>query len=111
MVADMFSALLLLTTSLVSLCCLLFAFRSIGKEREAYYFYPLFLFLITGVNGSFLTGDLFNLYVCFEVMLISSYVFLSLGGTKIQLRESIKYILTNIVSLSFSGWRLRIYMR
>ncbi|KMY48777.1 Na+/H+ antiporter subunit D [Peribacillus loiseleuriae] len=98
MVADMFSALLLLTTSVVSFCCLLFAFRSIGKEREASYFYPMVLFLITGVNGSFLTGDLFNLYVCFEVMLISSYVLITLGGTKKQLRESIKYVLTNIVS-------------
>ncbi|MBA9028123.1 Na+/H+ antiporter subunit D [Peribacillus huizhouensis] len=98
MVADMFSALLLLTTSVVSFCCLLFAFHSIGKEREASYFYPMFLFLITGVNGSFLTGDLFNLYVCFEVMLISSYVLISLGGTKKQLRESVKYVLTNIVS-------------
>lgn len=98
MVADMFSVLLLLITSLVAFCCLLFAFRSIGKEREVFYFYPLFLFLITGVNGSFLTGDLFNLYVCFEVMLIASYVLITLGGTKIQLRESIKYILVNVVS-------------
>ena len=98
MVADMFSALLVLTSSLVALCCLIYAFRSIGKDRESYYFYPLFLFLITGVNGSFLTGDLFNLYVCFEVMLISSYVLITLKGTKIQLRESFKYILVNVVS-------------
>jgi multicomponent Na+:H+ antiporter subunit D len=98
MVADMFSALLLLATSIVAFCCLFYAFRSIGKEREMHYFYPLVLFLITGVNGSFLTGDLFNLYVCFEVMLISSYVLISLGGTKIQLRESVKYILVNIIS-------------
>lgn len=98
MVADMFSSLLLLTTSIVAICCLLYAFRSIGEERESHYFYPLFLFLITGVNGSFITGDLFNLFVCFEVMLISSYVLISLGGTKVQLRESIKYVLTNIIS-------------
>ena len=98
MVADMFSTLLVFSSSLVALCCLLYAFRSIGKERESYYFYPLFLFLLTGVNGSFLTGDLFNLYVCFEVMLISSYVLITLKGTKIQLRESFKYILVNVVS-------------
>ncbi|KKK36024.1 monovalent cation/H+ antiporter subunit D [Mesobacillus campisalis] len=98
MVADMFSGMLLLTTSIVSLLCLVFAFYSIGKEREAHYFYPLYLFLITGVNGSFLTGDMFNLFVCFEVMLISSYVLISLGGTGIQLRESIKYVLINILS-------------
>lgn len=98
MVVDMFSAILLLITSIVSLCCLLYAIHSIGIERESYYFYPLFLFLIAGVNGSFITGDIFNLFVCFEVMLVSSYVLISLGGTKIQLRESIKYILVNLIS-------------
>ncbi|SHJ97565.1 Na+/H+ antiporter subunit D [Desulforamulus aeronauticus] len=98
LVIDMFSGLLILTTSIVSFGCILFAFNSIGLEREQFYFYPFMLFLITGVNGSFLTGDLFNLFVCFEVMLISSYVLISLGGTKVQLRESIKYVLINIMS-------------
>ncbi|GHI00794.1 Na+/H+ antiporter subunit D [Neobacillus kokaensis] len=99
-VADMFAALLLLSASIVALFCLLYSFRSIGREREEHYFYPLFLFLIAGVNGSFLTGDLFHLFVCFEVMLISSYVLISLGGTGRQLRESLKYILVNVVSSS-----------
>lgn len=98
MVIDMFAAILLLVTSIVAICCILYAFNSIGRERESFYFYPLFLFLIAGVNGSFITGDIFNLFVCFEVMLVSSYVLISLGGTKIQLRESIKYILVNIIS-------------
>ncbi|WP_316568636.1 Na+/H+ antiporter subunit D [Neobacillus sp. YIM B06451] len=98
MAADMFSALLLLTASIVSLFCFIYAFRSIGMEREKNFFYPLFLFLLTGVNGSFITGDIFNLFVCFEVMLISSYVLISIGGTRIQLRESIKYVLVNLTS-------------
>lgn len=98
MVADMLAALLILTTSVVAICCLLYAFHSIGKGRENHYFYPLFLFLITGVVGSFLTGDIFNLFVCFEVMLVSSYVLISLGGEKVQLRESLKYILINLIS-------------
>lgn len=98
MVIDMFAAILLFVTSIVAICCILYAFNSIGRERESFYFYPLFLFLIAGVNGSFMTGDIFNLFVCFEVMLVSSYVLISLGGTKIQLRESIKYILVNIIS-------------
>lgn len=101
MVADMFSAILVLATSIVSICCLLYAFPTIGRKREEYYFYPLFLILITGVNGSFLTGDLFNLFVCFEVMLVASYVLISLGSTKAQLRESVKYILINIISSFF----------
>jgi multicomponent Na+:H+ antiporter subunit D len=101
LVVDMFSAILLVTTSIVSIACIVYAFRTIGEKREKYYFYSLFQFLITGVNGSFLTGDLFNLYVCFEVMLLSSYVLLSLGGTRIQLRETIKYVLINTLSSTF----------
>ena len=98
LVADMFSALLILTTNIIAFCCMLFAFKTIGKEREEYYFYPLFLFLITGVNGSFLTGDLFNLYVFFEVLLLASYVLVILGGKKVQLREAMKYVIINIIS-------------
>lgn len=100
-VSDMFSALLLLATSIVSVCCLIYAFPSIGRKQEKLYFYPLFLFLITGVNGSFLTGDLFNLYVFFEVFLVASYVLITLGGSKRQLRESLKYIFTNIIASAF----------
>jgi multicomponent Na+:H+ antiporter subunit D len=98
LVADMFAALLVLTTYIVALACLWFAFSSIGQARERFYFYPFFQFLLVGVCGSFLTGDLFNLFVFFEVMLISSYALITLGGTKLQLRESLKYILVNIVS-------------
>ncbi|MDD4752996.1 MAG: Na+/H+ antiporter subunit D [Desulfitobacteriaceae bacterium] len=98
LVADMFAVLLVLVAALVTFCCLCYAFSSIGRERGRHYFYPLCLFLIAGVNGSFLTGDIFNLFVCFEVMLVASYVLISLGGTKVQLRESFKYILINMLS-------------
>lgn len=98
LVADMLSTLLVLTTLVVCLACLLYTFDSIGKDRENYYVYPFILVLICGVNGSFLTGDIFNLFVFFEVMLIASYVLISLGGKKFQLRESLKYVLINMVS-------------
>jgi len=97
-VADMLAALLVLTTTIIGLFCLLYSFRSIGEERERHYYYPLFQFLLVGVSGSFLTGDIFNLFVCFEVMLISSYALIVHGGTKLQLRESLKYMLVNILS-------------
>lgn len=100
-VADSFSILLVLTTSIVTIICLLYAFASIGKARENMFFYPFVLFLVAGVNGSFLTGDLFNLFVCFEVMLLASYVLISLGGKKIQLQESFKYVGINVLSSWF----------
>ncbi|MDN4069024.1 Na+/H+ antiporter subunit D [Paenibacillus vini] len=100
-VGDMFSALLLLATSIVAVCCLIYAFTTMGRKQQKLYFYPLFLFLVTGVNGSFLTGDLFNLYVFFELFLVSSYVLITFGGEKRQLRESLKYIFTNIISSAF----------
>ncbi|WP_438350509.1 Na+/H+ antiporter subunit D [Paenibacillus sp. FA6] len=98
LVADMFSALLVLTASVVGGACLFFSFASIGEERERFYYYTFFHFLLTGVFGSFLTGDLFNLFVCFEVLLVASYAMIVLGGTKVQLRETLKYILINVIS-------------
>src|SRR5690625_679095 len=100
-VADSFSMLLVLTTSIVTAICLLYAFSSIGKRRERMYFYPFVNFMVAGVNGSFLTGDLFNLFVCFEVMLVASYVLITLGGEKFQLKESIKYLAVNVLSSWF----------
>ncbi|WP_226669482.1 Na+/H+ antiporter subunit D [Metabacillus litoralis] len=98
LVADMYASLLVLTTSIIGLTALLFAFSSITPDREKFYFYPVVQFLLLGVTGAFLTGDIFNLFVFFEVMLMSSYMLIVLGSSKIQLRESIKYILVNIIS-------------
>lgn len=97
-VADSFALILVLTASIVTTICLLYAFATIGERHEKMFFYPFVLFLIAGVNGSFLTGDIFNLFVCFEVMLLASYVLVALGGEKFQLRESLKYVLINVVA-------------
>lgn len=98
LVADMYASLLVLTTSIIGFTSLLFAFSTISKDRENFYFYPAVQFLILGVSGAFLTGDIFNLFVFFEVMLMASYMLIVLGSTKIQLRESMKYILVNVIS-------------
>lgn len=97
-VADSFALILVLTASIITFICLIYAFASIGERHERMFFYPFVLFLIAGVNGSFLTGDIFNLFVCFEVTLLASYVLVALGGEKIQLRESLKYVLINVVA-------------
>ncbi len=76
----------------------LYAFGSIREQHERFYLYPFILLLLCGVNGSFLTGDIFNLFVFFEVMLIASYVLLSLGGGKRQLRKALKYVMINMIS-------------
>ncbi|URN96491.1 MAG: Na+/H+ antiporter subunit D [Candidatus Pristimantibacillus lignocellulolyticus] len=98
LVGDMLAVLLVTVASFVTLMCLLFGFNSFEMGHKRHFVYPMILVLLSGVNGSFLTGDLFNLFVFFEVMLIASYVLIVLGGKKIQLRESIKYVLINVIS-------------
>lgn len=97
-VADSFAMLFVTTASVVSLLCILFAFRSFEESFEKMFVYPLILLMIAGVNGSFLTGDIFNLFVCFEVMLLASYVLITIGGGKERLRESLKYVLINVLA-------------
>src|SRR5690606_7455584 len=66
-----------------------------------YGYFPIFHFLIMGLNGAFLTGDIFNLYVWFEVIIISSFVLLTLGGRKPQLEGAVKYMAMNILASTF----------
>lgn len=99
-VADTFSVLMVLTSSIVTVFCLLYAFSTISERHENMFIYSFVLLLVGGVNGSFLTGDIFNLFVCFEVMLMASYVLVALGGEKVQLRESLKYVLINVIGSS-----------
>jgi multicomponent Na+:H+ antiporter subunit D len=101
MVVDMLSAILVLTTTIVSATIIFYSFRLIDEHRERHFYYFLIQMLLVGVNGSFVTGDIFNLYVFFEIFLISSYVLMVLGSTKGQLRETYKYVVLNILASIF----------
>ncbi|MFC3039133.1 Na+/H+ antiporter subunit D [Virgibacillus xinjiangensis] len=98
LVMDGLAALLVFTTNIVAVACAFYAPHAGLGEKERFYFYSFFFFLITGVSGAFITGDLFNLFVFFEVLLMASYALITLGGGKTQLRESLKYLLINLFS-------------
>jgi multicomponent Na+:H+ antiporter subunit D len=95
-VADPLSAALVVVTGLLGLAVGIFALASIGERQERAGFHPLFHGLLAGVNGAFLTGDIFNLYVWFEVMLITSLGLLVLGRTRAQVDGAIKYAALNL---------------
>lgn len=97
-VADPLSILLVLTTNILSVACIFISPRLVSDKKESFYFYTFVFLLISGVSGAFLTGDLFNLFVFFEVLLMASYGLIVLGGEKKQLRESLKYVLINLFS-------------
>lgn len=98
LVSDMLSALLVLTTSIIVLFVVWYSIFYMGKEHERFFYYIGIQFLMVGINGAFTTGDIFNMFVFFEVFLIASYLLIVLGGRKAQLRESIKYVLINVIS-------------
>lgn len=96
--ADLVGAILVITSSFAVLAVALFAIGDVSKRERRFGFYPLLLTLLVGVNGSFLTGDIFNLYVWFEVFLISSFGLIILGGDAKQLDGAVKYCFINLVA-------------
>ena len=94
--ADRLSAIMLLATSLLALPCLWFATG--GWDRRALHFHVLFQFQLMGLNGAFLTADLFNLFVFFEVLLIASYGLLLSGARGARVRSGLHYVAFNITA-------------
>ena len=95
---DPLGALLVLVTAIVGLVGLAYARFDVDGEGARYGFYSFYLLLIAGVSGAFSTGDIFNLYVWFEVFLVSSFGLLILGGTRIQLDGAVKYGVLNLIA-------------
>ena len=96
LVVDRLSALMLTLTALVALPVLFYA--SGGWDTRGRHFHALFQFQLMGLNGAFVTGDLFNLFVFFEVLLIASYVLMMHGGGKDRLRVGLHYVVLNLTA-------------
>ena len=98
LVVDQFSAIMVLLTGIMGFGVAVYALYDISLRNSMLGFYPLYNVLLTGVCGAFITGDLFNLYVWFEVLLIASFVLLALGGRRTQLEGALKYVTLNLFS-------------
>jgi multicomponent K+:H+ antiporter subunit D len=93
-VADRLSVLMVAVTTAIAVPALLAA--STGTDRLGRHFHPLFQMQLAGINGAFLTGDLFNLFVFFEVLLIASYGLLVHGGGAARARSGVHYVVLNL---------------
>ncbi|KUP97630.1 Na+/H+ antiporter subunit D [Thermobifida cellulosilytica] len=102
LVADRLSALMVTVSSAITLGVLVYSIgQGIADQEEATplaIFYPTFLILVAGVSNAFLTGDLFNLYVGFEILLTSSYVLMTQGGTVARIRAGSTYVVVSLLS-------------
>ena len=93
-VLDRLSALLLFATAVLAPAALLHSCH--GEDRSGPHFHALFHFQLAGINGAFLTGDLFNLFVCFEILLIASYALLAHGNGRARSGAALHYVVLNL---------------
>ncbi|WP_454085569.1 Na+/H+ antiporter subunit D [Georgenia sp. Marseille-Q6866] len=102
LVADRLSALLLVVSVAVTLGVLLYSLAQGNADGDegapVAIYHPTYLILSAGVSNAFLTGDLFNLYVGFEILLVSSFVLITLGGSRERVRAGTVYIVVSILS-------------
>ncbi|TVQ62139.1 MAG: Na+/H+ antiporter subunit D [Phycisphaerales bacterium] len=98
LVGDAVSVIMVALVAVVGLAVVVYAMGALDKPRERAGYHPLIHLLLTAVNGAFLSGDVFNMYVWFEVMLLASFVLITLGGTRGQLEGAIKYVTLNLLS-------------
>ncbi|RLK48565.1 multisubunit sodium/proton antiporter MrpD subunit [Alkalispirillum mobile] len=97
-VADLLGAIMVVLTGIMGFAVALYSLATTGKDHEKFGYFPLMHLLLAGVAGAFLTGDIFNMFVWFEVMLIASFALLILGGERAQMEGAIKYVTLNLIS-------------
>jgi multicomponent Na+:H+ antiporter subunit D len=98
LVADLFSALMLVVSLATVLAVLVFAVGQPGVDEDQPVFHPVYLVLTAGVSLSLLTGDLFNLFVAYEITLAASYVLITLGARREQIRTGMTYVIINLMA-------------
>ncbi len=96
LVADLLSSLILAVATTTVFIVLVYAIAQLPDVTEIRYFHPLYLVLTAGVSLALLTGDIFNLFVAFEVMLIASYALMTLAGGSAQIRPALTYVVVNL---------------
>jgi len=98
--ADVLSAVMVLLAGITGLAVTIYSLADIDATRQGHGYFPFLFLMLTGISGSFVTADIFNLYVWFEVMLIGSFALLALGGERRQMEGAMKYVTLNLVGSS-----------
>jgi len=97
LVADRLASVLVVVAMAVTLVVLLFALGQQASDEHSSYYHPVYMALTAGIAQAFLAGDLFNLFVAFEILLMASYVLLTLEGTSEQIRSGTTYVVLNVI--------------
>jgi multicomponent Na+:H+ antiporter subunit D len=97
MVADRLAAVMLVLGAVMLLVVLVYAFGQSGPDAQSPWYVPAYLVLAAGISAAFLAGDLFNLFVAFEILLAASYVLITLEGDDDQVRAGTTYIVINVI--------------
>lgn len=98
LVIDLFSAIMLVISGIIGTSAAFYSYRGIDDSKHRFGYFIFFHGILLGVNGAFITGDVFNFYVWLEVLLMASFGMLLLGGRKTQINGAIKYITMNVIA-------------
>jgi multicomponent Na+:H+ antiporter subunit D len=98
LVADVFSAAMVVVTGVIAFAVSIYSLWDPDPLHEKFGEHLFLQLMLAGISGAFLTGDLFNLYVWFELLLIASFVLMALGGERRQIEAAIKYVAINLIA-------------
>jgi len=97
MVADRLASIMVVVALMVVLAVLVYAMGQGGADEESPFYHPVYMVMSAGISQAFLAGDLFNLFVAFEILLMASYVLLTLEGSNAQIRSGTSYVVLNVI--------------